>query len=45
VQSGENLLLAIGNALRVDDEIAEKDRGGGRQELCGKLGDGVRKAA
>ena len=31
VQPGENLLLAIGNALRVDDEIAEKDRGGGRQ--------------
>ena len=31
MQPGENLLLAIGNALRVDDEIAEKDRGGGRQ--------------
>ena len=30
VQPGQNLLLAVRNALRVDDEIAEKDRGGGR---------------
>ena len=30
VQPGQNLLLAMGNALRVDDEIAEKDRRGGR---------------
>ena len=31
VQPGENLLLSIGNALRIDDEIAEINRGGRRQ--------------
>ena len=31
VQPGENLLLSIGNALRVDDEVAEINRGGRRQ--------------
>src|SRR6185437_10911267 len=43
VQPGENLLLATRNALRVDDEIAEKDRGGGRQGRDALLDFGERK--
>ena len=31
VQPGQNLLLSIGNALRIDDEVAEINRGGRRQ--------------